>query len=288
MELPELTPGVIAFLVVEAILYLGGIVTFFVWQFGRNAEQRRELRLAPWNVPLSDFLLGALIVVVAGLSLQLALASLQRVLPDRLDADAWMIVQGAGFQFGLLLGAIVAIRLLRPRSTLPGGDPAPELTAVPVPPPAIGTLAGGFTLFLVALPLVLSVSLVWQWLLQTAGMELDQQEMIDLLRNNDSPFVIGGLAVLAVGVAPIAEEAIFRAGLFRYLRTRIPRPVALLLSSLVFASLHANAVAFAPLVALGILLCLAYERTGRIAIPMVAHALFNLHTMLLLLAGIDV
>lgn len=287
MELPELTPGFVAFLAIEVTLYLGGIAAFFLWQFGRGAEHRREVRLVPWEVKLTDFLLALLLVLISGLALQLAAVSLQRLLPQRLDPDAWLIVQGAAFQFGLLLGAGLSRHLLRPRSTLPGGDPVPP-AASPVSPCPVATPVGAIALFLVALPLVLLVSLVWQQLLKAAGMNLDQQEMIDLLRNSDSPLVLGGLAVLAVGVAPIAEEAIFRAGLFRYLRTRVPRPVALVGSSLVFASLHANAVAFAPLVALGILLCLAYERTGRIAIPMIAHALFNLHTMLLLLAGIDI
>jgi len=39
---------------------------------------------------------------------------------------------------------------------------------------------------------------------------------------------------------------------------------------------------------LAIVLSFAYERTGRIAVPIIAHALFNLNTMLLLWAGVEV
>jgi membrane protease YdiL (CAAX protease family) len=31
---------------------------------------------------------------------------------------------------------------------------------------------------------------------------------------------------------------------------------------------------------------LAYEQTGRLRVPIIAHALFNLHTILLVMAGV--
>jgi len=101
-----------------------------------------------------------------------------------------------------------------------------------------------------------------------------------------------GLTVMAVVLAPVAEELIFRAGIFRFLRGRAPRLVALVLPALFFALLHVDRtnlnglVTVAPLTALGIVFSLAYERTGRIAVPMLAHALFNLHTVIFLLLGI--
>jgi membrane protease YdiL (CAAX protease family) len=55
---------------------------------------------------------------------------------------------------------------------------------------------------------------------------------------------------------------------------------------MIFALLHGSATAFLPLFALGVFFALAYERTGRIAVPMIAHALFNLHTILLVMAGV--
>jgi uncharacterized protein len=39
-------------------------------------------------------------------------------------------------------------------------------------------------------------------------------------------------------------------------------------------------------VVLGVAFALAYERTGRILVPIIGHALFNLNTILLLLAGV--
>ena len=86
----------------------------------------------------------------------------------------------------------------------------------------------------------------------------------------------------------MTEEVIFRAGLFRYLRTRTSRGVAFGLPAGIFAIMHGNLVAFGPLFALGLIFAVAYECTGRIAVPIIAHGLFNLNTVVLLLAGIEV
>jgi len=80
---------------------------------------------------------------------------------------------------------------------------------------------------------------------------------------------------------------VFRAGVFRYARTRLPRRAALLLPAILFAAVHADLPSFAPLLVLGLVFSLAYERTGNIKTTMVAHALFNLNTTLLVLAGVN-
>ena len=48
------------------------------------------------------------------------------------------------------------------------------------------------------------------------------------------------------------------------------------------------AVAFVPLAVFGVLLALAYEQSGRLVVPVVAHALFNLHTLALVLSGVEI
>jgi len=132
------------------------------------------------------------------------------------------------------------------------------------------------------------VSLVWQALLAVAHIKVENQEAIDLLRFTDSDALRFLLLTVAVIVAPVAEELIFRAGIFHYARTRLPRWAALLLPAVLFATLHLNLGSFAPLIALEIVFSLAYERTGLISTTMVAHALFNLNASVLVLAGVNV
>jgi hypothetical protein len=94
------------------------------------------------------------------------------------------------------------------------------------------------------------------------------------------------MIALALVVAPVSEELVFRAGLFRFLRSRAPRWVAFAVSAGLFALLHGNWVSSLPLFVLGLLFAAAYERTGRVAVPMLAHAFFNLNTLLLVLSGV--
>jgi uncharacterized protein len=61
----------------------------------------------------------------------------------------------------------------------------------------------------------------------------------------------------------------------------------------VFASLHIESwqtldgiSSLGPLLALAVIFSLAYERTGHIGTPIVAHALFNLNTVALILSGV--
>ena len=60
----------------------------------------------------------------------------------------------------------------------------------------------------------------------------------------------------------------------------LPRWAALLFPAVLFGALHAHLASFAPLVVLGIVYSLAYERTGRIGTAIVAHALFNSYSVL--------
>ena len=137
------------------------------------------------------------------------------------------------------------------------------------------------------LPSLAVVGLLWQNILNALGVVIEQQDLIDIFAEEESPALLILMTLLAITLAPITEELIFRGGIFRYMRTRTPRWVALLVPALLFGALHANLASFVPLVALGIILSLAYERTGSIIVPIVAHGLFNLNTILLILGGVN-
>lgn len=86
--------------------------------------------------------------------------------------------------------------------------------------------------------------------------------------------VIVLFAFLAVG-APIVEELFFRGLLLRSLLSRVRAPIAIVLSALLFALAHFEAVQFGGLAAFGVVLGVLAWRTGRLAPGMAAHAAFN-------------
>ena len=266
---------------VEIGLWIAGLIVLWRVQFSATARDRREAPapLARWNITATEFFQIALCVIMAGWGVPLLFSKLGGLIIGKAadDGDLWLLIQSTCMQFGLLAG--VGVSLLIPRST-----PAAiteQTSSPPCPHPflaAVGT-------FLIVLPLITFLGYASKTGLQGLGYDTPSQQMVDIFRDADSPGKLIFLTMIAVVVAPITEELIFRAGLFRYLRTRIPRWLALVAPAALFAGLHTSAVAFLPLFALGLLFSLAYERTGRISVTIIAHGLFNLHTILLISAG---
>jgi membrane protease YdiL (CAAX protease family) len=87
------------------------------------------------------------------------------------------------------------------------------------------------------------------------------------------------IILLAVSLAPIAEEFIFRFFIYGVARRYFGRAVGVVVSSLLFAAVHAHLPSFAPLFVLGTCFAIAYEWSGSILVPMTMHALFNAITL---------
>lgn len=98
-------------------------------------------------------------------------------------------------------------------------------------------------------------------------------------------------AVLAVGVAPVVEELLFRGLVLRGLMLRLGFWPAALVSSVMFGAFHAQAVdAGAVLLAvangvLGLGLCVLARRTGRLGPGIAVHALRNAVAVVLVVAA---
>lgn len=273
----DLTPLQVLLSAVEIGFWVVGVIVLWRVSFGDAARDRPSRALPFWTVSMPDFLLLAVCVFTGAWIGQLIAATLHAH-----TSHLGLLLQGGVFQLGMLVGVSGAWLLNRSHRT-PPGDTAPEETPTRHRPHPLTAATG---VFLIAIPLVTWIGYAWKKILQAGGFDVSEQELVDVFRQSNSPFEIVSLTLLAVVVAPLTEELIFRAGLFRYLNGRAPRWIALLVPSALFAVLHGNTVAFLPLLLLGVLFSLAYERTGRISVTIIAHGLFNLHTILLLLAGL--
>lgn len=274
--MPVLIPQVLG--MVELALLLAGCV--LLWREGVSPDAReRSVRAADamplWNLSPSNLLLLLWLVIAGGLLAQsLVVFGLRSF---GFGSDAKLVIAGGAFHAGMLAG-ILSFRAFCNRDYA-RPTPAPE---------PHGVFASAFATMLIALPVLTAVSLVWQRLLELGGMKVEAQELIGIFADTDSPTLIATMVLLATVIAPVTEELLFRAGLFRYARKRFPRWVALTVPSLLFAALHANLASFAPLFVLGLIFSLAYERTGNIAVPIIAHGLFNLNTIAMIFAKLGV
>lgn len=82
-------------------------------------------------------------------------------------------------------------------------------------------------------------------------------------------------------VAPIVEETLFRGLLYPMLRKKVGVVVAAVLSSLLFATMHGNAVQAVVVIPLGLVLALVAERTRRIWPCMILHLAYNFAAVML-------
>ncbi len=95
---------------------------------------------------------------------------------------------------------------------------------------------------------------------------------------------IGAFAIvaLAVVIAPLAEEIVFRGFLFPGLRDRFSPVAAAVVSSMVFAIYHADVLVFVPIFLLGLMLAWVTEMTRSIWPAIIGHAVFNATAVVLL------
>lgn len=116
-----------------------------------------------------------------------------------------------------------------------------------------------------------------QWLAYAIlGPDTTPQPIVVYLMEN--PAWGSRLLVLAIAAiaAPITEELLFRGCLYGFFRQSTGRAAATLLSSVVFALIHAHLATIPALVIFAIGLALLYEATGTLWAPIVAHSLFNI------------
>lgn len=269
----------------EYTLAFGGLV-YLVWLLFSTAGQAARARpalLSSWNVSLSDLLFLAWLIFTFGIlgqfAVQYAISPLLRHFPD--GETLATLVAGSMFHFaaiGTWLGSRAWARRYRTAAVTPHARATPAEIKL--------SLRSGVLTFLAVLPLATGSALVWERFLQMLGLPTAPQELVNMLLQTKSPASIGFLIALAIVVAPVAEELVFRAGIFRYLRSCAPRWVAYVASAGLFALMHANWMSALPLFILGLVFAASYERTGRMSVPMIAHALFNLNTLLLVLSGV--
>jgi membrane protease YdiL (CAAX protease family) len=141
--------------------------------------------------------------------------------------------------------------------------------------------------FVMLLPLVWIVALAWTKfleLLQATGAigEAEPQELITLFQGGGDPVTISVLVLMAIALAPIVEELIFRGCLYRFLKSQTTILPAQIISGILFSLIHANIFSFLPLVLVGVLLARVYEKTGSILVSIWFHAFFNGYTLLML------
>jgi uncharacterized protein len=190
------------------------------------------------------------------------------VIPRTIDTGVLVFVQ-LGFWM-LVVGTILLSLLLRQMrpADLFGFD---RLSFLKVFLWAIGLLIG-------ALPLIFASSAVVSSLLHLNS-ESDSQPIVQLFEGITDPAQKIPIIVLAVVIAPLAEEFVFRGFLYGVTKRFAGSLPALAFSGAIFALVHLHLPSLLPLFLLACVLTFAYELTGSLLVPMAMHSLFNAITL---------
>jgi membrane protease YdiL (CAAX protease family) len=115
--------------------------------------------------------------------------------------------------------------------------------------------------------------------------EVPQHEALELITQSPAVSLQVLMVVLAVVIAPLVEEVLFRGLLQTTIRSYIGRPwPAIALASIVFASVHGNPSHWPALFVLALGLGYSYEKSSSLFRPIFMHALFNGVTIVAALA----
>jgi len=109
------------------------------------------------------------------------------------------------------------------------------------------------------------------------------EQAVDLLKSTHG-YLIFVFAAFACVLAPFVEELVFRGFLFNAFLRYVPAPWAILLCALCFGGAHFSPTALLPLAGGGAVLAYVYYRTGSLTTSMIAHAGFNLFSIVGLVA----
>ena len=127
-------------------------------------------------------------------------------------------------------------------------------------------------LLFAAYPLLFAADGISRWLL---GGGSGRQQIVEMFTGSETLQQRILIIVLAIVVAPFAEEFIFRFFLYGVLKRYLGRGPGLVLNALLFGAVHAHLPSLGPLFILGGCFTLAYEWSGSILVSMTMHALFN-------------
>lgn len=130
------------------------------------------------------------------------------------------------------------------------------------------------------IPIIFFISILSKLLLPEFS---EQQQVTDL--KADFFEIIKKNGIIIILLAPIVEEIIFRGLFYAALKKYFPWFVSQIISSVIFATIHENIMAFTLLFSVSLLLNLIYELYGKLFYPILVHSSFNTFMLALIYFG---
>lgn len=213
---------------------------------------------------------GIILCVQVGLLLLAATISALIHLPDH---GMLLLMETALFDGGGLLAFYLYMKARRLPWLSAFGNPALG---------PVKSLQTAAVFYLALMPVMFFSSLVSQGILSLNGYPPSLQDVALLLTRDHPLWMRCYLVGLAIVLAPVLEECIFRGLALPLLSRHIGTGPAVLVTSVLFAAIHFHPPSFVPLCIMAAGFSMAYLHSGTLLVPIVMHALFNGINVLLL------
>tara|TARA_R100000027_G_scaffold63666_2_gene56543 strand:- start:8827 stop:9666 length:840 start_codon:yes stop_codon:yes gene_type:complete len=273
----------------ENTISAGNLILFGIALFGAIASYSRPIRRlsepeptwSPWNLSIVAFSRYLWLVLLAILFAPLAGDTLiGLIIPSRADDDRIRSIFATFVMQAGLIGVVLVAIQNRKWSLHSFFETSGVSWKV------VFTHTGH--LFFRYLPAIWLVGAFWGTILYALNylgfpITAEPQIATQWIAESSSITFLAVMGIMVVLTAPLSEELVFRGLLFRFLRERSSARFALILSSLLFALLHASLHSFLPLLFIGLLLTKLYDDTRDIRTPILFHLFFNLFSFLNLL-----
>ncbi len=196
-----------------------------------------------------------------------------------LDSTDWLLGRSIGHTVASAIIELIVIRLLILKQESIGlKDFFRQILPISTLKVSFRHVILGVQTYAVAVPIIILVSLISTYFIDQNPLE--SSPIFTLLIDGDSPFTFISVFVMAIILAPIFEEVLFRGLLFRLLQSKWSTELAALVTSVVFGAIHFSLYAFLPITVFGMVLAWGYQKSNSLITPIVAHALWNATTLL--------
>lgn len=138
-----------------------------------------------------------------------------------------------------------------------------------------GQIAQGVKAYVGFLPVLLLLARITEIIASHFGIALESQEQIVFFFADLSLPSLIFLVLFVAFLGPCIEEVFFRGFAYQALRRHLTQWPSILLTSLLFSALHANAAVFLPIMGLGVLLACMFERSGSLVPSITIHVCQN-------------
>jgi len=133
----------------------------------------------------------------------------------------------------------------------------------------------GMLYYLATIPFLIIAGVLWNLLLKYFDIATELQDIIWMVTDENGWGVRVYMVFMAIVLAPVFEEVLFRGIALPYLLRKIGTIPALLLVSVFFAAIHVHLPSAVPLFIIATAFGLAYLRTGSLTVPITMHMIFN-------------